>query len=301
MDKIHIKELLNYISPNLRECLLNTDARLWDKAEEIRISLGKPAMLCYNDGFEYIYKQDEPFICDARTVKETMMLVTDSSIYAANEKMINGYITLKGGHRAGICGCAVMNDGKISAIKDISSINIRIKREIIGAADKVINYIFNNGQIQNTLIISPPQCGKTTLLRDIARILGRNRRVSIVDERSEIAAMYNGIAQNDIGLRTTVLDNCPKQIGIPLVIRSMSPEVVITDEIGTDSDTDVIKYAATSGVKIITSAHGIGINDIMRQKAFKNITNFFDIFISLTNIGGTGNVSNIIRRKELDI
>ncbi len=301
MDKINIKELLNYISPNLRECLLNIDARLWDKAEEIRISLGKPAMLCYNDGFEYIYKQDEPFICDVRTVKETMMLITDSSIYAANEKMINGYITLKGGHRAGICGCTVINDGKISAIKDISSINIRIKREIIGAADKVINYIYNKEHIQNTLIISPPQCGKTTLLRDIARILGRNRRVSIVDERSEIAAMYNGIAQNDIGLRTNVLDNCPKQIGIPLVIRSMSPEVVITDEIGADSDADVIKYAATSGVKIITSAHGLDINDMMRQKSLKNIIGFFDVFISLTNIGGTGSVSNIIRRKELDI
>ncbi len=301
MDKTYIKELLNYISPNLRECLLNTDSRVWDKAEEIRISLGKPAMLCYNDGFEYIYKQDEPFICDGRTVKETIMLVTDSSIYAANEKMINGYITLKGGHRAGICGSAVMSNGRISAIKDISSVNIRIKREIIGAADKIINHIFNKDKIQNTLIISPPQCGKTTLLRDIARILGRNRRVSIVDERSEIAGMYNGIAQNDIGLRTTVLDNCPKQIGIPLVIRSMSPEVVITDEIGVDSDSEVIKYAATSGVKLITSAHGIDINDMMRQKSLKNLIGFFDVFISLTNIGGTGSISNIIRRKELDI
>lgn len=301
MDKIHIKELLNYISPNLRECLLNVDEKGWGKAEEIRISLGKPAMLCYNDGFEYVYKEDEPFICDMRTVKETMMLVTDSSIYAANEKIINGYITLRGGHRAGICGCAVLNGGKITAIKDISSINIRIKREIIGSADKIIDHIFNKGEIQNTLIISPPQCGKTTLLRDISRILGRTRRVSIVDERSEIAAMYNGISQNDIGLRTTVLDNCPKEIGIPLVIRSMSPEVVITDEIGADGDAEVIKYAAASGVKIITSAHGVGINDIMRQKALKNIINFFDVFISLTNIGGTGSVSKIIRRKELDI
>ncbi len=264
MDKVYIKELINYISPNLRQCLKEIDVSRWNKAEEIRITLGKPAMLCYNDGFEYIYKEDEPFICDEQSIKETLMLITDNSIYAANEKLINGFITLKGGHRAGVCGSVVINGGKISAIKDISSINIRIKREIIGAADKVIKYIICDGQIQNTLIISPPQCGKTTLLRDIARTLGRNRRVSIVDERSEIAAMYNGVAQNDVGLRTNVLDNCPKAEGIPLVIRSMSPEVVITDEVGAESDTSAINYAASSGVKIITSAHGGSVNDLIQ-------------------------------------
>lgn len=301
MDKVYIKELINYISPNLRECLKNIETSRWIKAEEIRITIGKPAMLCYNDGFEYIYKNNEPFICDAQSINETLMLITENSIYAANDKLVNGFITLKGGHRAGVCGSAVINGGKISAIKDISSINIRIKREMIGAADKVIKYIICDGQIQNTLIISPPQCGKTTLLRDIARTLGRNRRVSIVDERSEIAAMYNGVAQNDIGLCTNVLDNCPKAEGIPLVIRSMSPEVVVTDEIGGESDTFAINYAASSGVKIITSAHGGGLNDLIHRRTFKNIIDFFDVFIVLTNIGGTGSISNIIRRSELDI
>ncbi len=299
MDKNQFDELLNYISPSLRECLKNTDMSCFEKAEEIRITLSKPAMICYSNGFEYVYDKNKPFICDLRTINETLMLITDNSIYAANEKMINGYITLKGGHRAGICGCAVIKNGVITAIKDISSINIRIKREIIGASDKVIEHIAPDNIIQNTLIISPPQCGKTTLLRDIARALGRNKRVSIVDERSEIAAMHNGVPQNDVGLRTNVLDNCPKSIGIPLVIRSMSPEVIISDEIGGDEDITAVSFASVSGVKIITSAHGTDISDIFQRENFKKLVNFFDVYIILTNKGGVGNISKIIRREEI--
>lgn len=301
MDKFNINELLNYISPRLREPLKRIDMSIWDRAEEIRITNGKPAMICYNNGFEYVNSSDRPFICDVLTVKETMMLITDNSIYAANDKLINGFITLKGGHRAGICGTVVLNNGKISAIKDISGINIRIKREIFGVADKIIKHVIDGNMVMNTLIIAPPQCGKTTLLRDISRILGERRKISVVDERSEIAAMYNGIPQNDVGLRTDVLDACPKCIGIPLVIRSMSPEIIITDEIGGENDADAINYAINSGAKIITSAHGSNIRELNRRKFFKDILGFFDLYIVLTNKGGTGKVKEVIRRKEIDI
>lgn len=301
MDKFNLDELLNYISPHLRALLKSIDSSIWMIAEEIRISVGKPAVIAYNGGFEYVKEMDSLFICNKQTVNETLMLITENSIYAANEKLINGFITLKGGHRAGICGTTVINSGQITAIKNVSSINIRIKREIIGVSKKIIDYIVTNNEICNSLIISPPQCGKTTLLRDIARILGTNHKVSVIDERSEIAAMYNGIAQNDVGVHTDVLDSCPKKLGFPLVIRSMSPEVIIADEIGTQEDIEIIGYAAISGVKIITSAHGANVYDLKKKENFKKLLRYFDVFITLTSVGGTGNIREILRRNEIVI
>ena len=305
MDKNDIEQLLNYISPSLRKYLKKCDYSIWENAEEIRLSILKPAMICYNGGFEYVSTEKGIFICSRETIEETLMLISDNSIYAVNDRLSNGYITIKGGNRAGIVGTAVVAGNGIMAIKDITSINIRIKRQIKGTSDKVINHIVSNHVVNNTLIISPPQCGKTTLLRDIARTLGNGTdefspfKVSVIDERSEIASVYEGVAQNDVGLRTDVLDGCSKAIGIPYVIRSMSPEVIITDEIGTEADIEAVNYAARSGVKIISSAHGTDPDELAKRKNFKEIMTLFDIFIVLTNLGGTGNVKNIFRREDI--
>lgn len=301
MDKSNIQELLNYISPRLRECLKTVNSSIWDTAEEIRLSIDKPAVIKYNGGFEYIKELDSLFICDKQIINETLMLITESSIYAANDKLINGFITIKGGHRAGVCGTVVLNNDKIASVKNISSINIRIKREVIGSSHKIINHIIADNQIQNTLIVSPPGCGKTTLLRDIARTLGAKYKVSVVDERSEIAAVYNGVVQNNVGLHTDVLDSCPKILGIPMVIRSMSPEVIVTDEIGSEKDINVLEYASISGVKIITSAHGYCIDELKKKQSFKKLLKYFDIFIILNSSKGTGCIESIQRRSEIVI
>ncbi len=300
MDKLKITELLNHISPRLREHLKSLSMDKWAHAEEIRISSGKPATIASDVGIEYIATPKGKFICDPATLTETLMLLTDNSIYTANDKLINGFITIKGGHRAGICGTTVITNGNVSAIKDISSINIRICREIKGIVHKVADYIITNGEIKNTLIISPPRCGKTTLLRDIARFMGDTRKTAIVDERSEIAAMHMGEPQCDVGIHTDVLNSCPKHIGIPLIIRSMAPEVIITDEIGAAKDAEAINYAVCSGVKIITTAHGDGIDDLLTRKGFEDIIRFFDVFIILTNAGGVGSIKSILRREEID-
>ena len=299
MDKLKIDELLNYISPKLRIYLQNLDKSIWDTAEEIRLSIGRPAVISFNGRFEYIKNPDSPFICDKQVINETLMLITENSIYAVNDKLTNGFITLKGGHRAGVCGTVVINCDKITTIKNISSINIRIKHEVIDAAQKIMNHIVTNEEIQNTLIISPPRCGKTTLLRDISRILGAKHKVSIVDERSEIAAVYNGVFQNDVGIHTDVLDSCPKTLGIPMVIRSMSPEVVITDEIGTVKDIDIIEFAAISGVKVIASAHGNSVAELKKKDNFRKMLKYFDLFITLNSVGGTGNIHEILRRNQI--
>lgn len=301
MEKFNVEKLLRHISPSLRECLKKKSSSLWEKAEEIHIASGEPALIYYNGGYEYVPDDNGAFICDNSTILETLMLISDNSIYAVNEKMSNGFITISGGHRAGICGTAVMKSGKISTLREISSINIRINREIKGAANKIIDKIIKNGIVQNTLIISPPRCGKTTLLRDVARIIGDIYKVSIIDERSEIAACYNGAPQNKIGKLSDVLDSCSKEVGIPMVVRSMAPQVIITDEIGNEADVGAINYAISSGVSVIASAHGKNAYDVIRKNGFENLKNYFDTFITLTNIGGTGSVESVLTRDEIDI
>ena len=301
MDIEKLDNLLKHISPPLRNALKSLDNSIWGTAEEIHLSLQKPVTILNNNGFQYIPYERGCFICDLKTITETFMLICENSVYAAGDKIANGFITISGGHRAGVCGTAVIKNGGVSTIKNISSISIRISREVFGAANKVIHRIEDSNNIKNTLIISPPKCGKTTLLRDIARLLGKKFRIAVIDERSVIASVFNGVPQNNIGELTDVLDSCPKHIAIPIVIRSMAPKIVITDEIGTKEDVEAVKYASTCGVNVISTIHGKDISDILKRNANSNLTDYFDIFITLSTKNGAGTVESIITRDELGI
>ncbi len=302
-----ITEIIQYVSPKIRNQLSIISASIWQKAEEIHLSLGKPVMIYYNGGLEVVRDKGEILLCDRQMIEDTLLLLTDNSLYSANDKICNGYIMVRGGNRVGIVGTAVLKGGKISTIRDISSINIRLSREVKGTADKLKGILVADNIIQNTLIISPPKCGKTTLLRDISRLLGtgskdiKSYKVSVIDERGEMAAIYQGIAENDVGVCTDVLDNCPKAIGIPFVVRSMSPDVIITDELGDREDYNAIRYALSCGVKVITSIHGDSLRDLLKKDDFKETFNLFDVFVTLTNTGGTGTIKEIVRRGEIDI
>ena len=195
----------------------------------------------------------------------------DGSPYSKQESLKEGFLSLPGGVRAGVCGRAIISGGSVSGLCDVSGINIRIARQIFTAADRVIDKIAPFGKILNTIIISPPGCGKTTMLREISRLLGRERRVVIADERGEIAAMCQGVAGFDIGENTFVYTGFKKADAILMAIRALSPDVIICDEIGSGEDGATIFSLINAGVKIICSCHGFGKEDVLRRPSVRRL------------------------------
>ncbi|MBQ9973282.1 MAG: stage III sporulation protein AA [Firmicutes bacterium] len=204
------------------------------------------------------------------------------SYYAYEEELRNGYITLFGGHRAGICGHAVVDNGKISTISNFSSINIRQAREYIGISSEFVNKYYKDN-LCDVLIVSPPGCGKTTFLRDMVRTLSfMEFNVGVCDERSEIAGMFQGKPSFEIGPNTDVLDSCPKAEGMKMLLRSMGPDIIVTDEIGKSEDIEAIITALTSGTRIIATAHGDSI-ERLKHGPLKEVIDYklFNIILFL--------------------
>jgi len=256
------------------------------KVTEIRFRVGKP-IIVYAHGHEKILSHN----ASPQLVKKTLELISGYSLYAWEDELRAGFITLPGGCRVGLCGKAVVEDEKIKTLTNISGINMRIKHEIKGCANAVLRIIKNVG---HTVIISPPGCGKTTLLRDLARqVSDGGKTVGIVDERSEIAGCYMGVPVNDVGLRTDVLDRCPKAKGMVMLLRSMSPEVIVADEIGGERDINAIEEIVNAGVKIICTVHGNGTHDIVESKSLKRLAGLFDHYIVLSSRNGPGTIEGV--------
>lgn len=278
------------------------DRFLKEQIYEVRIKSGRP-ILVYSKYGESIIN----YICTKEDIKSMVQKISNYSLYAYEEDIRQGFITIKGGHRIGIAGECVMENGEVKTIRNISSVNIRICREIIGCSDKVMKYIVSKHRVYNTIIISPPKCGKTTIIRDIARNLSNGisslgacgRKVVVIDERSEIGACHLGIPQSDLGIRTDVLDNCLKREGLIMAIRSLSPEVLICDEIGTKGDIEALMMAFNSGVNLITTIHGFTIEDLYKRKVFNDLLDneILERAIILSNRNGIGTVENVYSLK----
>ena len=288
--------IIRYLPKRIAKAFLSV--RL-EKIEEIRLRRGLPVML-YGDSVP-LYVSERGMIqkspIGALTVTgdditEAIELISQSSMYAAEDSVRNGYITVGGGSRVGICGSAVLKNGSIYTIKNISGLNYRISREIYGVADLIMNSIFREGQVLNTLIISPPGCGKTTLLRDIVRQLSsKGLKISVADERNEISALTNGICGFDLGNSCDILEGAPKDEAMTVLIRSMAPQVIATDEIGSPQDISVIKRAIRSGVSVLSTIHSDSRQSLLKKHP--DIADCFDCFITLSHRSGPGTVEEI--------
>lgn len=269
-----------------------------DIIHEIRIAVNKPVIIYTSTG-EKIGEE----IVTREELEVIVRKISKFSIYAFEDEIRQGFLTLKEGHRVGICGECVIENGEVKIIKNIASLNIRMAKEIYGCSNAVIQYILKEQGIYNTVIISPPKCGKTTMLRDLARklsdgILDQNvvgRRVCVIDERSEIAACKLGIPEMDVGLRTDVLDGCPKAVGIMMAIRTLAPDIIVCDEIGTEKDLNAIISACTCGVNIISTIHGQDIEDLYSKGISKDIerSKVFQRAIILSNEDEPGHIKAI--------
>ena len=247
--------------------------------QEIRIRAGQPVFLII-DGAEWVLGEQGLLSgsgaktaprAEKRILKELLEIFARHSLYAYEDEIRQGFLTIEGGHRVGLCGKAVLEGDKVRTIKEISSLNIRIAHEKKGCADAVFPYLFENGGLVNTLLVSPPGAGKTTMLRDMIRQVsdgsryGPGRSVAVVDERSELAACFLGQPQCDLGMRSDVLDGCPKAVGMMMAIRSMAPYAVAVDEIGTKEDLEALRQASNCGCRILATVHGSSVFDLTNK------------------------------------
>lgn len=286
-----MEEILEYMPPNicmeLKKYIGNSGIN------EIRLRVGKHLILRF-----YSKEIVTEYIVKSVDILNILLSISKNSIYSIQNDINNGFLTIKGGHRIGVTGEIVLENGNIKNIKNISSMNIRIAREIKGAANKLMPFVVFDKTVRNTLIVSPPGSGKTTMLRDLIRqISDLGKNVSLIDERGEIASVYNGKVMLDVGKRTDVMSFCPKHVGINLVTRSMGPDVIATDEIGSSLDVEAIKSATLSGVNLIFTMHGKNLQDLKKNKEVKEIIEegYFDVIVFLSNRNGVGTIEEILK------
>ncbi len=272
-------QIVRFFSGPVREILARS--RLdFRKVYEIRLRTGKPLMVWSENGEvlldgkgRQVFDWRGAYRVTASDLLETLEVLSGYSLYAYEEELRQGFLTVPGGHRAGVAGRTILEGQKVEGMQDISCINLRLAHENKGCADPVLPWVFGK-EVAHTLIISPPRCGKTTLLRDLIRQISDGtpqnpgRTVGVVDERSEIAGCCQGVAQNDVGIRTDVLDGCPKAEGMMMLIRSMAPQVVAVDELGGCEEIHAIESVVHCGCKLLATVHGNSLADLKRKPLF---------------------------------
>ena len=281
----------------------SVDTRIYGELEQMIADarLGQPLRVVRGKEEIVLRSGTEPYIVTKEELRETIDYISHYSLYAYENELRQGFVTVEGGHRVGVAGKVIMEKERVKNIQYISSLNIRVSHEVLGCADRLIPYIVANKQVCHTLIISPPCCGKTTLIRDLIRQISDGNEyvkgcsVGVVDERSELGGCYLGIAQNHLGTRTDVLDCCPKAEGMIMLIRSMSPQVIAVDEIGTVEDIHAIEYAMQCGCRMIASVHGLNMDEASNKPVLGDLIRrrMFQRYVVLGNEKGPGEILGI--------
>ena len=310
------KSILDIMPRGIKESLARLTTLNAGIVQEIRIRTFKPLIIVMNNeeygltdrGLEGIAKSH---VVTYDEVQAILQFLSGYSLYALEEEIRQGYVTVEGGHRIGIVGKAVVEDKKVKTLKYISGFNIRLSHEVLGCGSKVLPYMLSRDKVYHTLIVSPPKCGKTTLLRDLIRNLSNGYSgygpytVGVVDERSEIAGCYMGIPQNDVGMRTDVLDGCPKVEGMRMLLRSMAPDIIAVDEIGSKEDLEAIEEVLGAGVSILCTTHGKDLEDCMKKPQLKTMieNGWFEKMVILSNRNGPCTVETIqdLRRNQVKV
>lgn len=273
--------------------------------EEIRLRTQRPLMV-YTCGNGYCVDAqgglslESGLFVSEDDVSNTFLALTGQSPYAYEEEIRQGFLTLESGIRAGLSGSALLSGGSVRTYKTVSGINFRIPREAKGVANGLLSLITQQNRLKSTLVISPPRLGKTTLARDIARCAGSGigmepSRVTVVDERQEIAASLYGRPLFDVGRETDVISGVPKAEGVFMALRSLSPDVIVTDEIGKSSDLEALREVANSGVVMVATAHAPDFEGLKAKLFFKQICEerMFESFVVLSAALGRITVSQI--------
>lgn len=291
-------EWLDALCKYLPDCLLGALKSINENTakcvEEVRLRVSRPLMIYTCDKGYCVSEfgslsETQGIIVSESDTEQVLQAITGRSPYAYRDEINQGYITLKSGIRAGLAGSALISNGSIKAFKTIEGINFRIPRESFGIAKTLLPFISDGSRLYSTLIISPPRLGKTTLVRDIARCAGNGIglapcRVSLIDERQELSACSYGSPLFDVGRETDVISNVLKHTGVFMALRSLSPDIIVTDEIGRNDDLEAIKEVANSGVVMIATAHAPDFNSLRNRLFFKKVCdeNLFDSYVVLS-------------------
>ncbi|AOQ24269.1 hypothetical protein MTAT_09110 [Moorella thermoacetica] len=302
-----IEELL---PPNIKAAVESLPAGIRDNLEEIRLRRERPLQVRWSGGEGWVAASgglaagpDGAYKVTAADLGRTIEALTRSSLYALEEELRSGYITISGGHRVGLVGEAVVLQGEIRTLKNFAGLNLRLARDIPGCARSLIPYLLEGGRPLHTLILSPPRCGKTTLLRDLIRLLSTGVpelkfsgvNVGVVDERSEITGCWLGVPQLEVGPRTDVLDRCPKAAGMLMLLRSMGPEVIATDEIGRPEELAALQDVLHAGVTMLASVHAGSLEELQHRPGWGPLLKqgFWQRLVLLGRTLGPGTIEGV--------